>query len=118
MLSGLVGMKKPRDHGVPYSLTKEFVSVYMIPVQVQLLASLGHQSCGASTLWNCPNGMRNLVAQDIDGEDVPNLIDMAALENDEEAIKVVKEVYEGDIDKLDLNVGLHAEKKIKGFAIS
>lgn len=40
------------------------------------------------------------------------------LTDDEEAIKVLKEVYAGDIDKLDLNVGLHAEKKIKGFAIS
>ena len=28
ILSGLVGHKKPRDHGVPYSLTKEFVSAY------------------------------------------------------------------------------------------
>lgn len=28
VLSGLVGLKKPQDHGVPYSLTEEFVSVY------------------------------------------------------------------------------------------
>lgn len=28
ILSGLVGLRKPRDHGVPYSLTEEFVSVY------------------------------------------------------------------------------------------
>ncbi|KAJ4915694.1 hypothetical protein Rs2_01244 [Raphanus sativus] len=41
---------------------------------------MGHQSCGALTLWNYPIWMRNLVAQDIDGEDRPNLIDMAALE--------------------------------------
>lgn len=27
-LSGLVGLKKPQDHGVPYSLTEDFVSVY------------------------------------------------------------------------------------------
>lgn len=40
------------------------------------------------------------------------------LTDDEEAIKVLKEVYGDDIEKLDLNVGLHAEKKIKGFAIS
>lgn len=40
------------------------------------------------------------------------------LTDDEEAIKVLREVYEDDIEKLDLNVGLHAEKKIKGFAIS
>lgn len=47
----------------------------------QLLVSMGHQSCGALTLWNYPNWMRNLVAQDIDGEDRPHLIDMAALES-------------------------------------
>ena len=40
------------------------------------------------------------------------------LTDDEEAIKVLREVYEDDIEKLDLNVGLHAEKKIKGFAIA
>lgn len=28
ILSGLVGNWKPIDHGVPYSLTEEFVSVY------------------------------------------------------------------------------------------
>ncbi|KAA8542786.1 hypothetical protein F0562_023938 [Nyssa sinensis] len=28
ILSGLVGLKRPRDHGIPYSLTEEFVSVY------------------------------------------------------------------------------------------
>ena len=47
----------------------------------QLLVSMGHQSCGALTLWNYPNWMRNLVAQDINGEDRTNLIDMAALES-------------------------------------
>lgn len=47
----------------------------------QLLVSMGHQSCGALTLWNYPNWMTSLVAQDIDGEDRPDLIDMAALES-------------------------------------
>ena len=28
ILSGVVGMKKPENHGVPYSLTEEFTSVY------------------------------------------------------------------------------------------
>ncbi|CAH8390375.1 unnamed protein product [Eruca vesicaria subsp. sativa] len=108
----------------------------------QLLVSMRHQSCGALTLWNYPNWMRNLVAQDIDGEDrlgclgkdrergVPrynefrkNLL-MSPISNwedltdDEEAIKVLKEVYGGVIDKLDLSVELHAEKKIKEFPIS
>ena len=27
-LGGLVGLKKPNNHGVPYSLTEEFTSVY------------------------------------------------------------------------------------------
>lgn len=30
LLSGLVGMKEPQDHGVPYSLTEEFTSVYRL----------------------------------------------------------------------------------------
>ncbi|KAK6249746.1 hypothetical protein SCA6_003751, partial [Theobroma cacao] len=28
ILSGLVGFRKPKDHGVPYSLTKQFFSIY------------------------------------------------------------------------------------------
>jgi hypothetical protein len=40
------------------------------------------------------------------------------LTDDEEVIEAVKEVYGDDVEKLDLIVGLHAEKKIKGFAIS
>lgn len=28
LLSGLVGMKEPNDHGVPYAMTEEFTSVY------------------------------------------------------------------------------------------
>ena len=28
VLGGLVDLKKPNNHGVPYSLTEEFVSVY------------------------------------------------------------------------------------------
>ena len=39
-LGGLVGLKKPRNHGVPYSLTEEFVTVYrmhaLLPDQLQL----------------------------------------------------------------------------------
>ncbi|KAL9441025.1 hypothetical protein AB3S75_019654 [Citrus x aurantiifolia] len=194
ILSGLVGLKKPRDHGVPYSLTEEFASVYRMhsllpdklilrdinstksdyacpPVQQevameemagkegerrlskigmeQILVSMGHQACGAVTLWNYPLWMRNLVAHDINGEDRPNPVDMAALElyrdrergvsrynefrrnllmipiskwedltDDKEVIKVLQEVYGDDVEKMDLQVGLHAEKKINGFAIS
>ncbi|KAJ0106597.1 hypothetical protein Patl1_19691 [Pistacia atlantica] len=194
ILTGLVGLKKPRDHGVPYSLTEEFVSVYRMhcllpdeliirdikstepeyespPIQEevpmkemagkegerrlskigmeQMMVSMGHQSCGALTLWNYPSWMRDLVVHDINGEDRPNRADMAALEiyrdrergvarynefrrnllmvpiskwedltDDEEIVKALHEVYGDDIEKLDLLVGLHAEKKIKGFAIS
>ncbi|XP_030460091.2 alpha-dioxygenase 2 isoform X2 [Syzygium oleosum] len=194
ILSGLVGLKRPRDHGVPYSLSEEFVSVYRmhallpdklilrdidatipehkclpiaeeIPMQEvvgrqgqrrlsrigmeQMMVSLGHQACGALSLWNYPSWMRNLVPQDVDGEDRPDLIDMAALEiyrdrergiarfnefrrnvlmipisrwedlnDDKQVIEALREVYGDDVEKLDLLVGLHAEKKIKGFAIS
>lgn len=194
VLSGLVGLKRPRDHGIPYSLTEEFVGVYRmhsllpdaivlrdlksttledksLPIQEeipmremigkegeknlskigmeQMLVSMGHQSCGAATLWNYPSWMRNLVPHDIDGDDRPDLVDMAALDtyrdrergiarynefrrnllmvpinkwedltDDEEVIEALQEVYGDDVEKLDLQVGLHAEKKIKGFAIS
>ncbi|KAJ9552747.1 hypothetical protein OSB04_016792 [Centaurea solstitialis] len=194
-LSGLVGLKRPQDHGVPYSLTEEFVSVYRMhttlpdtiflrdidsmaskhksvpPIQEEvnmmemigkdgekrlskigmekMLVSMGHQSCGAITLWNYPLWMRNLVPHDIKGEERPDPVDMASLEiyrdrerkvprynefrrnllmipiskwedltNDEEVIEALQEVYGDDVEKLDLLVGIHAEKKIKGFAIS
>lgn len=47
----------------------------------QMLVSLGHQACGALTLWNYPSWMRNLVAHDINGEDRPDPVDMATLES-------------------------------------
>ncbi|MCL7044891.1 hypothetical protein MKW94_025493 [Papaver nudicaule] len=115
----------------------------------KMMVSMGHQSSGALTLWNYPSWMRNLVAHDMDGEDRPDPVDMAALEiyrdrergvarynefrrnllmipiskwedltDDKEVIKALREVYGDDNEKLDLLVGLHAEKKIKGFAIS
>lgn len=40
------------------------------------------------------------------------------LTDDEEVVIALEEVYGNDVEKLDLLVGLHAEKKIKGFAIS
>ncbi|CBI15541.3 hypothetical protein VitviT2T_025796 [Vitis vinifera] len=195
ILSGLVGLKKPRDHGVPYSLTEEFVSVYrmhaLLPDELhirdtnssntasegecpplieevpmremvglegekrlskigmeKMMVSMGHQASGAMALWNYPSWMRNLVAHDVNGEDRPDLVDMAALEiyrdrergvarynefrrnllmipiskwedltDDEKVVEALCEVYGDDVEKLDLLVGLHAEKKIKGFAI-
>lgn len=194
ILSGLVGLKRTVDHGTPYSLTEEFVSVYRMhsllpdkfllrdinstisqhkfpPIQQEvpmkemvgkegekrlskigmekMLVSMGYQACGAVTLWNYPSWMRNLVAHDINGEDRSDPVDMAALEiyrdrerniarynefrrnllmipiskwedlsDDEQVIEALSEVYGDDVEKLDLQVGLHAEKKIKGFAIS
>ncbi|KAB1227183.1 Alpha-dioxygenase 1 [Morella rubra] len=38
--------------------------------------------------------------------------------DDQEAIQALDEVYGGDVEQLDVLVGLMAEKKIKGFAIS
>nr|KJB37172.1 hypothetical protein B456_006G192500 [Gossypium raimondii] len=195
VLSGLVGLRKPNDHGVPYSLTEEFSSVYkmhsLLPDKVilrditnsanpnyecppvsqevpmtemtgkegerrmskigmeQMLVSMGHQASGAVTLWNYPSWMRNLIPHDINGEEVPDPVDMAALEiyrgrergvarynefrrnllmipiskwedltDDCEVIEALIEVYGEDVEKLDLLVGLQAEKKIKRFAIS
>ncbi|CAL1357966.1 unnamed protein product [Linum trigynum] len=200
ILGGIVGMKKSENHGVPYSLTEEFVSVYRLhpllpdeflirdissstdeeesaaskeslPVAEKLpmseligskgdkalseigftkqMVSMGHQACGALELWNYPNWLREVVPQDPDGRDRPDLVDLPALEvfrdrerkvaryndfrrrmlmipiskwgdltDDQEAIQVLTEVYGDRIEELDLLVGLMAERKIKGFAIS
>ncbi|THU47436.1 hypothetical protein C4D60_Mb09t15490 [Musa balbisiana] len=138
-LGGLVGLKKPNNHGVPYSLTDEFTSV----------VSMGHQACGALELWNYPFFFRDLIAQNVDGTERPDHVDMPVLEiyrdrerriprynqfrrklmmipiskwedltDDKEAIETIREIYGDDVEKLDLLVGLMAEKKIKGFAIS
>ena len=40
------------------------------------------------------------------------------LADDEEVIEALYDVYGDDVEKLDLQVGLQAKKKIKGFAIS
>ncbi|XP_057481446.1 LOW QUALITY PROTEIN: alpha-dioxygenase PIOX [Actinidia eriantha] len=194
VLSGLVGQKKPQNHGVPYSLTEEFTSVYrmhaLLPDHLLLrditaapgpnkspplskevplsdligskgektlseigftrqMVSMGHQASGALELWNYPNSLRDLITQDENGFDRPDHVDLAALEvyrdrernvarynqfrrslllipiskwedltDDVEAIGTLQEVYGDDVEELDLLVGLMAEKKIKGFAIS
>ncbi|XP_024641664.1 alpha-dioxygenase 1 isoform X2 [Medicago truncatula] len=196
ILSGFVGMKKPKNHGVPYSLTEEFVSVYrmhqLLPNSLHLrdisdssdpghnksppfteeipmheliglqgekklteigvestLVSMGHQACGALELWNYPSFLRDLVPHNVNGTERCDHVDLAALEiyrdrernvprynqlrrgllmipiskwedltDDKEVIKVLEEVYGDDIEELDVQVGLMAEKKIKGFAIS
>ncbi|CAI0455630.1 unnamed protein product [Linum tenue] len=193
-LGGLVGLKKPQNHGVPYSLTEDFVSVYRLhsllpdellvrdistesspdespPVDKKLpvpeligskgekvlaeigfnrqMVSMGHQACGALELWNYPNWLRNIAPDDPNGRERPDHVDLPALEvyrdrerkvprynefrrrllmipiskwedltDDKEAIRVLTEVYGDRVEELDLLVGLMAEKKIKGFAIS
>nr|XP_010936734.2 alpha-dioxygenase 1 [Elaeis guineensis] len=194
VFSGLVGLKEPNNHGVPYSLTEEFTGVYrmhsLLPDSLKLrnidsnpgpnkspeyledikmedlvgirgestlskvgferlLVSMGHQACGALELWNYPWFFRNLVPQNVDGTKRPDHMDMPALEvyrdrersiprynqfrrgllmipiskwedltDDHEAVETLREVYGDDVEKLDLLVGLMAEKKIEGFAIS
>lgn len=193
-LGGLVGLKKPNNHGVPYSLTEEFVSVYrmhsLLPDHLLLrdinsapgpnkspkltktvdmskligiqgekvlseygftrqMVSMGHQACGALELWNYPWFLRDLIAQNVDGKERPDHVDLPALEiyrdrernvaryndfrralllipiskwedltDDNEAVEMIREVYGDNVEDLDLLVGLMAEKKIKGFAIS
>ncbi|XP_052139008.1 alpha-dioxygenase PIOX [Oryza glaberrima] len=194
ILGGLVGLKKPNNHGVPYSLTEEFTSVYrmhsLIPSTLKLrdptgqpdannsppyledidigemiglkgeeqlskigfekqALSMGYQACGALELWNYPSFFRNLIPQNLDGTNRSDRIDLAALEvyrdrersvprynefrrrlflipikswedltSDKDAIETIRAIYGDDVEKLDLLVGLMAEKKIKGFAIS
>lgn len=194
ILGGLVGMKKPQNHGVPYSITEDFTSVYrmhsLLPDQLELrdidvvpgtnkslplieevsfgkllgpkgeqtmshigftklMVSMGHQASGALELMNYPVWLRDLVPHDPNGYDRPDHIDLAALEiyrdrernvarynefrrsmfmipikkwedltDDKEAIEALEDVYGGNVEELDLLVGLMAEKKIKGFAIS
>ncbi|KAL4577205.1 hypothetical protein LXL04_013310 [Taraxacum kok-saghyz] len=194
ILGGLVGLKEPNNHGVPYSLTEEFTSVYrmhsLLPDQLFIrdvnskpgpnkspklskkidminligkggekelldigfttqMVSMGHQACGQLELWNYPVWLRNIVPQSADGTDRPDHIDLATLDiyrdrernvsrynefrrslllipiskwedltDDKEAIDTLQEVYGDDVEQLDLLVGMMAEKKIKGFAIS
>lgn len=40
------------------------------------------------------------------------------LTDDDDVVDALRELYGDDMEKLDLLVGLHAEKKIRGFAIS
>ncbi|XP_043687192.1 alpha-dioxygenase 1-like [Telopea speciosissima] len=194
IFGGVVGLKKTENHGVPYSLTEEFVSVYrmhsllpdylhlwdlstspgpnkspplleMVPITdlvgikgektlseigfERQMVSMGHQACGALELFNYPIWLRDLIPQNPDGTDRPDHVDLPALEvyrdrerkvarynefrrgvmlipiskwedltDDAEAIQTLREVYDDDVEQLDLLVGLMAEKKIKGFAIS
>jgi alpha-dioxygenase len=52
ILGGLVGLKKPNNHGVPYSLTEEFTSVYrmhsLIPSTLKLRDPTGQPDANNS----------------------------------------------------------------------
>lgn len=172
------------NHGVPYCLTEEFVSVYRLhsllpdglPIEsegfVPLLEMAGQKGdeklnqpgaasrywnsivrypCGNLELFNYPRALRDLAPTDDFGRPLPDHVDLAALDiyrdrerglrkyndfrrglfmkplksvrelcgDNEEAYKAVAEVYgEDGIENVDLQIGLLAEKKIKGFAIS
>lgn len=45
------------------------------------LVSMGHQACGALELWNYPLFLRDLIAQNVDGTERPDHVDMPALES-------------------------------------
>ncbi|XP_076954362.1 alpha-dioxygenase PIOX-like [Bidens hawaiensis] len=193
-LGGLVGLKKPNNHGLRYSITEEFVSVYrlhsLVPDHLAIrdidsspgpnkspklshkvdmvnltgnrgeselskigfttrMVSMGHQACGALELWNYPVWLMDVVAQNVDGTDRADHVNLASLEiyrdrersvprynefrrslflipitkwdnltDNKEVIATLNEVYGNDVEQLDLLVGMLAEKKIKGFAIS
>jgi alpha-dioxygenase len=44
------------------------------------MVSMGHQASGALELWNYPTWLRDLVPQDINGQDRPDHVDLPALE--------------------------------------
>lgn len=180
MISGIMGSSQS-DHGVPYSLTEEFCSVYrlhsLIPDSIsfyshangsdlgehtfkdvslsrtmQLLNNLSREDClyslgigkpGAMVLHNYPDFLRKLELPD--GE----ILDLAAtdifrdrergiprynrfrtllhkkklssideLTSDPVLRGELKEVYNDDIDAVDLQIGLLAEEPPPGFGFS
>ena len=180
VLSGIVG--SPVDqHGTPYSLTEEFVSVYrlhpLIPddwnffslesgehkgnhtfTELQgrhtrdfmdnytmgdLWYSFGVASAGAICLHNYPNALRKLTR--IDGQitdlatldivrdrerGVPRYNDFREVLNmprrksieeitpNKEWAKEINEIYNGDVNAVDLQIGMQAEQPPKGFGFS
>ena len=181
VLGGVLGSNQDH-HGVPYSLTEEFVSVYrmhpLMPDEFQfysidsgkllgkhsllevtldstrnimeqydlrdLFYSLGISHPGALRLHNYP---RNLQSIWLPSEE--KHIDLAAIDilrdrergvprynefrellrmdrvryfeeltDDPDLAEQIREVYNGDIDKVDLMVGLFAEPLIEGFGFS
>ena len=48
---------------------------------IKIFVSMGHQACGALELWNYPNWLRDLIAQEPDGRDRTDHVDLPALES-------------------------------------
>lgn len=69
----------------------------------QMLVSMGYQTCGALTLWNYPSWLRNLVAHDINGEERPELVDMASMES---KFFTLKNLFLSFYYCLSLNIGV------------
>jgi hypothetical protein len=180
VLSGIPGSDK-NHHGVPYSLTEEFVAVYRMhpllpddftfrsPTDNSVMAELTFQDVGAlqtrarlkeftmpGALYSLGLGNPGIVClhnypkflqrfEKPDGE----IVDLAAtdilrvrergvprynefrrllhmkapssfeeLTDNPEWAKQIKEVYDGDIEKVDMVVGNFAERLPKGFAFS
>ncbi|KAM3286660.1 hypothetical protein P3S67_025459 [Capsicum chacoense] len=61
-------------------LTKEIPMEDLVGGFINQMVSMEHQVCGVLELWNYPVWMRNLVAQDVDGTDRPDHVDLPALE--------------------------------------
>ncbi|XAR51831.1 hypothetical protein NMG60_11006585 [Bertholletia excelsa] len=107
VLGGLVGLKKPENHGVTYSLTEEFVSVYrmhgvlpdhLLPrdtnaalgpnkspplvEKVPLTTLVGHNGEKVLREFGLEKQMwlREITPQNVDGSDRPDRVDLAALE--------------------------------------
>jgi hypothetical protein len=180
LLSGIPGSKTDH-HGIPYSLTEEFVAVYRMhplipdefsfrsvagdePLEERTFPELGAQFArerledigvantlysfgiahpGAISLHNYPRFLQrlerpggtylDLAATDIlriRERGVPRYNDFRRLfrlrpaksfaeltDNPEEAERIQR-VYDGEIERVDLMVGLYAEPKPKGFGFS
>ncbi|MGI9147058.1 MAG: peroxidase family protein [Chloroflexota bacterium] len=180
VVSGIPG--SPTDHhGVPYSITEEFVAVYrmhpLLPDQLSFrsvdddtpvlettfpevafsrarpalqevgftdaLYSLGTLHPGAITLHNFPTSLQRLtdldgIVNDVGAIDVlrirergvpryndfrellhkPRLRRFEQLSDNPEWVAQLRRVYAGDIDSVDLMIGLYAEPVPPGFGFS
>ncbi|MYR05575.1 peroxidase [Gordonia sp. SID5947] len=179
VLCGIPG-STTNHHGVPYSLTEEFVAVYrmhsLLPDEVKirdidgnrppavhgleklladhvrdrldetsmpdLFYSFGRAKAGELTLHNYPAALQQLARPDGCPVDLatidilrdrergvpryndfrrqfrlPRVASFAALTDNAEWAEQLEDIY-GDIDNLDLMIGLHAERKPPGFGFS